>query len=75
MLEFRVRARRTDAHGGRARCEAAEIPLDPDPQGRSDAFDPVEPLPIDLREARTIRDTAAAAIVLEGRSVRTPTVA
>lgn len=42
MLEYRVTARRQDAHGSLARCKDAEIVLDTDVAGRSDAFNPAE---------------------------------
>lgn len=42
MLEYRLSARRIDAHGSLARCKDAEILLDTDPQGRSDAMNPAE---------------------------------
>lgn len=42
MLEYRVVARRVDAHGSIARCKAAEIILDTDVSGRSNAFNPAE---------------------------------
>lgn len=41
-LEFRVSARRVDAHGSVARCKDAEIVLDTDMAGRPDAFNPAE---------------------------------
>src|SRR5690606_2624557 len=41
-LEYRVEARRTDAHGGIATTKEAEIGLDTDPAGRTDAFNPAE---------------------------------
>lgn len=41
-LEFRVSARRVDAHGSLARCKDAEIVLDTDLAGRPDAFNPAE---------------------------------
>jgi hypothetical protein len=40
MLEYQVKARRTDAHGSVARCKGAEVVLDTDVNGRSDAFNP-----------------------------------
>lgn len=43
-LEFRVEARRVDAHGSLARCKGAEIRLDTDLQGSADAFNPAEVL-------------------------------
>ena len=42
MLEYHVNARRIDAHGSLATTKAAEITLDTDLGGRSDAFNPVE---------------------------------
>lgn len=42
MLEYRVNARRRDAHGSVALCKDAEIVLDTDVNGRSDAFNPAE---------------------------------
>ena len=42
MLEYRVAAKRVDAHGSLARCKEAEIVLDTDVGGRSDAFNPAE---------------------------------
>lgn len=42
MLEYRVEARRVDAHGSRAHCKEAEIILDTDVAGRADAFNPAE---------------------------------
>jgi uncharacterized OsmC-like protein len=41
-LEYVVDAHRTDAHGSTARCKEAEIVLDTDLAGRSDAFNPAE---------------------------------
>ena len=42
MLEYRVQARREDAHGASARCKQASLVLDTDPAGRDDAFNPAE---------------------------------
>jgi uncharacterized OsmC-like protein len=42
MLEYRVVANRIDAHGSAARCKDAEIALDTDVAGRTDAFNPAE---------------------------------
>lgn len=42
MLEYRVTAQRTDAHGSVARCKDAAIVLDTDVKGRPDAFNPAE---------------------------------
>lgn len=41
-LEYRVSARRIDAHGAMAECKEAGITLDTDPAGRRDAFNPAE---------------------------------
>jgi len=41
-LEYRVSARRVDAHGSVALCKDAEITLDTDTGGRRDAFNPAE---------------------------------
>ena len=42
LLEYRVRARRTDAHGSFAMCKDAGITLDTALAGRNDAFNPAE---------------------------------
>lgn len=42
MLEYRVGARRVDAHGAVATTKQAEIVLDTDLAGRPDAFNPAE---------------------------------
>lgn len=42
MLEYKVTARRIDAHGSLARCKDAEVILDTDMNGRTDAFNPAE---------------------------------
>lgn len=42
MLEYKVSAKRHDAHGSIARCKDAEIVLDTDVNGRADAFNPAE---------------------------------
>jgi uncharacterized OsmC-like protein len=42
MLEYRVAARRVDAHGSLATCKDASIILDTDVAGRADAFNPAE---------------------------------
>lgn len=42
MLEYRVHARRRDAHGSEASTKDAMIVLDTDMQGRLDAFNPAE---------------------------------
>ncbi len=41
-MEFRVAARRVDAHGSTATCKDATIALDTDLGGRRDAFNPAE---------------------------------
>ena len=42
MLEYRVSARRIDAHGSQASTKDATLTLDTDVNGRSDAFNPAE---------------------------------
>ncbi len=42
MLSYAVSARRLDAHGATAHAKQAELLLDTDVAGRSDAFNPVE---------------------------------
>lgn len=42
MLEYNVRATRTDTHASLARCKDAEIVLDTDVDGRREAFSPAE---------------------------------
>jgi uncharacterized OsmC-like protein len=42
MLEYRVSARRIDAHGSEAATKQASLTLDTDIQGRPDAFNPAE---------------------------------
>ena len=42
MLEYDVVATRLDQHGSTARCKGAEIVLDTDVSGRTDAFNPAE---------------------------------
>jgi uncharacterized OsmC-like protein len=42
MLEYRVSARRLDAHGSEATTKDARLTLDTDVQGRPDAFNPAE---------------------------------
>lgn len=42
MLEYRVNARRIDAHGSVASCKDATVSLDTDVNGRQDAFNPAE---------------------------------
>jgi uncharacterized OsmC-like protein len=42
MLEYRVEARRTDAHGSVATAKDASVVLDTDVKGRPDAFNPAE---------------------------------
>jgi uncharacterized OsmC-like protein len=44
MLEYDVVATRQDAHGSIARCKSAEVLLDTDVNGRTDAFNPAEML-------------------------------
>lgn len=44
MLEYRVNARRLDAHGSVASCKDAAVSLDTDVNGRQDAFNPAEML-------------------------------
>ncbi len=44
MLEYDVVATRQDAHGSIAHCKSAEVLLDTDVNGRSDAFNPAEML-------------------------------
>ncbi len=41
-MDYTVRARRIDPHGGVATTKAAEIVLDTDVEGRADAFNPAE---------------------------------
>ena len=41
-MEFRVRAKRRDAHGSVAECKDTSIVLDTDLSGRRDAFNPAE---------------------------------
>jgi uncharacterized OsmC-like protein len=41
-MEYRVYARRIDAHGSLAVAKEAEVPLDTDMTGRRDAMNPVE---------------------------------
>ena len=41
-MEYRVRARRIDAHGSLATAKEAEVALDTDLGGRRDAMNPVE---------------------------------
>lgn len=41
-MDYRVTARRIDAHGSLATAKEAEITLDTDPAGRRDAMNPVE---------------------------------
>jgi len=41
-LEYRVTARRLDAHGSLASAKQAEVVLDTDTSGRPDAFNPAE---------------------------------
>ena len=42
MLEYRVNARRIDAHGSVASCKDATVSLDTDVNGQQDAFNPAE---------------------------------
>ncbi|WP_316160002.1 MULTISPECIES: OsmC family protein [unclassified Bradyrhizobium] len=42
MLEYRVNARRIDAHESVADCKDATVVLDTDVKGRRDAFNPAE---------------------------------
>jgi len=42
MLEYKVEARRVDAHGSIATAKSAQVHLDTDPAGRTDAFNPAE---------------------------------
>ncbi|SEN94195.1 Uncharacterized OsmC-related protein [Gemmobacter aquatilis] len=42
MLEYRVSARRIDAHGSEARAKEAVLVLDTDLAGRADALNPAE---------------------------------
>lgn len=42
QLEYVVTGHRVDAHGSIARCKGAEIALDTDLAGRTDAFNPAE---------------------------------
>lgn len=42
MLEYRVSAKRLDAHGSEATTKQASLTLDTDVQGRPDAFNPAE---------------------------------
>jgi uncharacterized OsmC-like protein len=42
MLEYRVNARRIDAHGSEAATKDAHLVLDTDVKGRPDAFNPAE---------------------------------
>jgi uncharacterized OsmC-like protein len=42
IMDYTVKARRIDAHGSVAMTKAAEIVLDTDVRGRSDAFNPAE---------------------------------
>jgi len=42
MLEYKITAKRIDAHHGAAVCKNAEVVLDTDVKGRQDAFNPAE---------------------------------
>lgn len=44
MLEYRVEARRLDAHGSVAHCKDAQLRLDTDVKGSRSAFNPAEML-------------------------------
>jgi uncharacterized OsmC-like protein len=44
MLDYRVEARRVDAHGSLAHCKDAELRLETDVSGSRDAFNPAEML-------------------------------
>lgn len=60
-MDYRVQARRIDAHGSMARAKQAEVLLDTDLAGRPDAMNPVELLL-----------TALAACMLKGIERVTP---
>jgi len=42
MLEYEITARRVDTHGSLAQCKQAQLAIDTDLEGRSDAFNPAE---------------------------------
>lgn len=42
MLDYRVKARRLDAHGSEAETKEASLVIDTDMKGRPDAFNPAE---------------------------------
>lgn len=42
MLEYKITARRTDAHGSTVHCKDAELVIDTDLKGRADALNPAE---------------------------------
>ena len=42
MLTYDVSLTRVDSHAGVALCKDARLPVDSDPEGRSDAFNPAE---------------------------------
>jgi len=42
LLEYSISARRIDGHAGEALCKNARIPIDIDPAGNPDAFNPAE---------------------------------
>ena len=42
MLQYNIKAKRMDQHGSLVQCKEAEIILDTDLNGRSDAFNPAE---------------------------------
>jgi len=44
MLEYKVKARRIDAHGGEVSAKEARLVVDTDPAGRADALNPAEML-------------------------------
>ncbi|MCR5858996.1 OsmC family protein [Mesorhizobium sp. J428] len=64
MLEYRVEAKRVDAHGSMARCKDAEVRLDTDVNDRRDAFNPAEMLLASLA-ACMIKGIERAAPVLK----------
>jgi uncharacterized OsmC-like protein len=64
MLEYRVEARRVDAHGSLAHCKDAELRLDTDVNGSRDAFNPAEMLLASL-EACMIKGIERAAPMLK----------
>lgn len=54
-MEFRVTAKRLDAHGALANCKDASIKLDTDLGGRRDAFNPAELLLAALAACMSVR--------------------